>query len=113
MSPVMPLADSAAESASTSGLLEGPAGWAEATIAGEDGGRDGASAEGKDWVAVMVGAVTATWVGESLLNQDSTVSSALLPVMPSKATSAMELTAPQSPPYSVSPAILSTVPICS
>src|SRR5580658_8183387 len=55
--------------------------------------KDGNSGEGKDCPATMVGAVSlalATAVLLSLLNQASTVSSMLLPVMPSKATSAME-----------------------
>src|SRR5215469_4649001 len=109
MSPVMPLADRAAEKASAPGLSAA----AEATIAA-GAGSAGMSEEGSDCAAVMVGAaMLATRLLGPLLNQPITVSSRFLPVIPSNATSATELTAPQRPPYSVSPAILSTGPRCS
>ena len=74
------------------------------------------SADGMDGLAVSTGATTfllATFGLSSLLNKARAVSSKLLPVMPSNATSAMEATAPQSPPYKVSPAIFSTGSRCS
>ena len=80
VSPVHALGGSEAVSAATSG----PSDWADATTGDMDGSA-GVSDDGReDWANWRVGALTGTGVSWPPLNQASTVSSTLLPVMPSK-----------------------------